>query len=215
MVKKTLKPFNVSIETSRGGNPVVKPLDYPNLSIIFFVRRMQFSFEMKFEAVCVLDISEEKVSGKDLTSILMRMLAESVELEAKGVLRKRIELRRWSELAQLSKIFRLPEGGGLITFLEKSNVETVLEKGAFELIEVFPKLMPDEILEYYFVSSGRYLVFDRMVKDYMESPQKLSWIIRLHSMYGFPGGSRISKSYSSIIRLSEKIEEFTNTSLVT
>ncbi|MEM3712783.1 MAG: hypothetical protein QXR97_04525 [Thermoproteota archaeon] len=213
MVKKTLKPFDVSFTTSRGGNPVVKPLSHPNLIIMFLVRRMQFSFEMKFETICVLDV-EKDWSGKDLTSILMRMLAESVELEAKGILRKKIEIRRWGELTQMSRFFRIPEGGKLVAFLKSNNIENILEKGAFELVEVFPKLMPDEILEYYFMTSGKHLLVDRMIQDYVESPQKISWIIRLHSMYGFPGSSRISKGYSSVIKLAEKIEEFTSTSLV-
>lgn len=213
MVRKTLKPLDVSFSTSRGGNPIVKPLSHPNLSLLFLVRRMQFSFEMKFETICVLNI-EEDWSGKDLTNILIRMLAESVELEAKGVLRKKIELRRWSELLQMSKFFKIPEGGNLIVFLKNKNIENSLEKGAFELIEVFPKLIPDEILEYYFMTSGKQLLVDRMIQDYVESPQKISWIIRLHSMYGFPGSSRISKGYYSVIRLAEKIEEFTYTSLV-
>ncbi|MEM1554571.1 MAG: hypothetical protein QXJ72_06795 [Thermoproteota archaeon] len=212
MVRKTVKPFNVSFTTSRGGNPIVKPLNYPNLSLMFLVRRMQFSFEMKFESVCILDI-EKDWSGRDLTGILMKMLAESVELEAKGVLRKKIEIRRWSELDQMSKFFKIPQGGELISFLKSKNIENILEKGAFELIEVFPKLMPDEILEYYFMTSGKHLMVDRMIQDYVESPQKISWIIRLHSMYGFPGSSRIKKGYLSLIRLAEKIEEFTDTSL--
>ena len=79
-VKKALEPFEVSFEDTRRGNLMVKLLKQPQIKLIILLRRFQFSFDRKVEIVGVLDIPENRLEKQDLSQLLRRMLAESVEL---------------------------------------------------------------------------------------------------------------------------------------
>ncbi|MGQ9478672.1 MAG: hypothetical protein ACUVQ0_01455 [Thermoproteota archaeon] len=195
-------------------NIMVRPVKYPNLSLIIMVRRMQFSLDRKFEMVGVLEILKDRLKAYDHSQLLNRMIAEAVEIELKGVLKKKVEIRRWSELANLAQIIEIPEGGSLMHVLEEDEVRNQVEKGGAELIEVFPKLIQTEFLEYYFMSPGKNPMLNRLIKEYVKSPQALSWIVRMHMLYGMPGKSRLGKSYSTFIGLSKKIEDFTYSKLL-
>ncbi|MBO3839991.1 MAG: hypothetical protein QXN75_01725 [Thermoproteota archaeon] len=215
-VKKTLEKFEASVEETQRGNLLVKPVKQPNFTSMIIVRRMQFSLDMKFEIIGVLDIPEDRVRDRERSQLLKKMLSESVELEVKGVLVKRVEVRRWSELSALKSKIPLPEGGGLFSMLKNDkNVEKDIKKSRLELLEIFPRLIPAELLEYYMLASGRGLVIGRLVKEYLESPQSVSWILRAHLMYGMPfSGGGTGRSYLTVLGLAKKVEDFTYTSLL-
>jgi hypothetical protein len=215
-VKKALEHFEVSLEETQRGNLIVKPINKPNFTVMVIVRRMQFSLDMKFEMIGVLDIPDNIVGNRDRSQLLKRMLSEAVELEVKGIFFKRLEVRKWSELPPLEKKIPLPEGGGIFSLLKNDkDVEKEVKKSRVELLEIFPRLIPSELLEYYMLASGRGLVIGRLVKEYLESPQSVSWVLRAHLMYGMPfSGGGTGRSYLALLGLTKKIEDFTYTSLL-
>ncbi|MEM2089230.1 MAG: hypothetical protein QXF52_11300, partial [Thermoproteota archaeon] len=202
-------------DTGRG-SLIVKPLKHPYITVIMLVRRMEFSLDKKFEMVGILDVPEDRLENRDRSQLLRSMLAESVELELKGVLRKNITVGRWSELSSLSEITAIPEGENLLSVLkEDKELESTIVKGGVELIEVFPRLMPSELLERYLLASGRGLIVNNLVKSYIESPQSVSWIARAHLLYGLPlGKGGIGRAFLAVMSLLKKIEDFTYASLL-
>jgi hypothetical protein len=215
-VEKALEPFEVSFNDTGRGSLIVKPLKHPYITVIMLVRRMQFSLDRKFEMVGTLDIPEEKLENRNRSELLRSMLAESVELELKGFLKKDVKVDKWGELSSLTEITFIPEGGALLSVLrEDEEVKRIVAKSRVELMEVFPRLMPPELLEHYLLASGRGLIVNKLVKNYIESPQSVSWIVRAHLLYGLPlGKSGIGKSFLAVMDLLKKIELFTYTKLL-
>lgn len=215
-MRKALEKFEVSLEETRRGNLLVKPIGQPNFTMMIMVRRMQFSLDMKFEMIGILDIPETKIRDTDCSQLLKRMLSESVELDVRGILVKRVEIRRWNELSVLENMIPLPKGGKLFAMLKNDkDVKKDVKNSRIELLEIFPRLIPVELLEYYMLASGRSLAIGKLVKEYLESPQSVSWILRAHLIYGMPfSGGGTNRSYLTVLEIAKKVEDFTYTSLL-
>lgn len=213
-VKKELEPLEVSFEDTRRGNLVVKSLKHPQMTLIILVRRIQFSLDRKFEMVGVLQIPESRLEKQDRSQLLRRMLAESVELELKGALRRSLKVSRWSGLSSLAGI-TVPEETSLLSMLRSKEVEEVVKRGGIELVEIFPSLIPSELLEPYLMISDGDRMVGNIVKKHIESPQSISWIVRTHMLYGLQlGAGGIRRAFLTVIDLLKKIEEYTYTSLL-
>jgi len=133
-VKKALEHHEVSFQDTRMRNLIVKPLKHPQTTLIILVRRMQLSLDRKLEMVGVLDILEERLGNQDRSHLLRRMLMESVELELKGVLRKSVKARAWSELSSLTGMIPTAGGGSLLSVLREKEVEEGVKKAGVELL---------------------------------------------------------------------------------
>ncbi|MBO3841738.1 MAG: hypothetical protein FGF48_04915 [Candidatus Brockarchaeota archaeon] len=212
-VKNALEQFEISFEETGRGNLVAKPLENPQIRLIILVRRMQFSFDRKFEMVGVLEIPEDRLKNRDKSQLLKRMLSESVELELKGVLRRSLKASRWSGLSSLPGVTML-EGEGLLQVVRSREVEELVKQGGGELIEIFPSLIPVELFETYLMASDRGPVISTLVKKHMESPQSISWIVRMHMLYGVQSGGVIRRAFLTVVNLLKKIEEYTYTRLL-
>ncbi len=212
-VKKALEQFEISFEETGRGNLVAKPLENPQIRLIILVRRMQFSLDRKFEMVGVLEIPEDRLKNRDKSQLLKRMLSESVELELKGVLRRSLKASRWSGLSSLSGVTMLEEEG-LMQVVRSREVEELVKQGGGDLIEIFPSLIPVELFETYLMTSDRGPIIGSMVKKHMEAPQSISWIVRMHMLYGVQSGGVIRRAFLTVVNLLKKIEEYTYTKLL-
>lgn len=212
-VKKALEQYEVSFEETGRGNLVAKPLENPQTRLIILVRRMQLSFDRKFEMVGVLEIPEDRLKNQDKPQLLRRMLSESVELELKGFLSRSLKARRWSGLASLPGITMLEEEG-LMQVIRSRDVEELVKQGGGDLIEIFPSLVPVELFETYLMTSDRGPIISSLVKKYMESPQSISWIVRMHMLYGVQSAGGIRRAFLTVFNLLKKIEEYTYTRLL-
>ncbi|MBO3798721.1 MAG: hypothetical protein QW506_01935 [Thermoproteota archaeon] len=211
-VKKALEQYEVSFEETGRGNLVAKPLENPQIRLIILVRRMQFSFDRKFEIVGVLEIPEDRLKNQDKPQLLRRMLSESLELELKGFLSRSLKVSRWSGLASIPGVPMSEEG--LMQLIRSREVEELVKQGGGDLIEIFPSLIPVELFETYLMTSDRGPMISSMVKKYMESPQSISWIVRMHMLYGVQSAGGIRRAFLTIVNLLKKIEEYTYTRLL-
>ncbi|MGB9718634.1 MAG: hypothetical protein ACP5PQ_00995 [Thermoproteota archaeon] len=212
-VEKALEKYEVSFEETGRGNLVVKPIENPQIRLIILVRRMQFSFERKFEMTGVLEIPEKRLEKHDKRQLLRRMLSESVELELKGVLRRSVKASRWSGLSSLTGI-NMPEEEGIMRIVRSRDVEELVRKGGGDLIEIFPSIIPVELFETYLMTSDRGLMTSSLVKKYVEVPQSIAWIVRMHMLYGLQSAGVVQRAFLTVISLLKKIEEYTYTTLL-
>lgn len=213
VVKRALEGLDAAISDTAKGNLVVEPADTDNFKAFILARRFQFSFDRKLEVIGVWELPSAGSGVEELKKQLFWMLSNSIEVELRGLFKRKVKVREWGELRYLRKIVGdLPSSNELKRYLEGNRrlLEHILDSSP-ELVEIFPRLIPPRFLEFYFLSSGRGFAVARMIKRYIDSVESNAWIVRLHLMYGTPKmGEKVRKGYSLILKIAEEMEKATN-----
>lgn len=212
VTKGHLERESAEVREAGWGGLVAKPKDEQGFTAFIIARRLQYSLDRRVEVVGVRDVKIGDLSREQMQRALKSMLEGASEVELKGLVRRVARLKEWGELRRLRGIFgELRRDESLLKFLvDDERVLNEIREAAPEMLEIFPRLFPSHSLEMCLLLSGRESELSRLVSQYANSPDGLSWILRAHVIYGVPRlGESIRRNYALTRDLSERLEELT------
>lgn len=200
------------VQEAAWGGLIVKPKDKPNFRSFIIARRLQYSLDRRIEVIGVQDIATNELSVEQLRLALRSMLERASELELRGFIKRDVKFKEWSELKNLADLFKgLNKSRDLFELLvgDKEVFNKILNASP-ETLEIFPRLFPTYYLEPHLLLGGREFSLRRLVGQFVEHPDGLSWILKAHIMYGVPNlKESIRKNYILTRDVSERLEKLT------
>lgn len=199
VVAKAFEGLDVELEVSSRGFIKLVPLDDSRLEMYILQRRIPMSIDRKVEVTGVIEVSSKPLQLQS-SEVFKAMLESSVEINLKGLIRKKVEVKKWGELDKFSGIFRSLSYRGLLEEKLKRDREIIMhvKRLAPMMIEIYPGLVPRRYFETLLLSSSREMgsLLSSIIKSHAENPDRLEWNVKTYLMYGLPGqAKKIRESY--------------------
>lgn len=214
VVSDALAGIDADLEITSRGLVKVTPRDVPGLKVYVALQRVSMSVDRKVEVSGIVDVTDTALAaGIPAGEAFKIMLSNSVEINVKGLLRKRLEVRPWSELKHLANIYGPVEHRPRLgEMLAGCGALEIVRRSAPLLVEIHPELVPERYLEplLFAPMKGVGTLASSILKEYAADPERLAWSVKMYLMYGLPSqAKKIRESYLLVRGLRDKLVEVT------